>query len=81
MIHTLKCESEYFQAIKVGNKNFEFRKNDRGFKVGDDLVLVETMDGIPTGKELRALTVTYILYGGKFGLPRDYCIMEFMDND
>ena len=81
MTHKLKCESEFYQVIKTGLQNFEFRKNDRGFKVGDDLILVETTDGIPTGQELRALTVTYILYGGKFGLPEGYCIMEFVDND
>jgi hypothetical protein len=81
MTHQLKCESEYFQAVRTGIKYFEFRKNDRGFTVGDDLILIETRDGLPTGQELRGLEVTYILHGGKFGLPKGYCIMELIDVD
>lgn len=39
--HILKCWPEYFQAISTGSKSFELRKNDRDFKVGDTLILVE----------------------------------------
>jgi len=39
--HILKCWPEYFQAISNGSKKFELRKNDRGFKTGDTLILVE----------------------------------------
>ncbi len=81
MTHRLKCESEYFKAVTAGIKYFEFRKNDRDFKVGDNLILIEVIDGVPTGQEVRGLEVTYILHGGKFGLPKGYCIMELMDVD
>ena len=39
--HELKTWPEYFEAVKDGTKNFELRKDDRGFKAGDHLVLAE----------------------------------------
>lgn len=39
MIHELKTWTEYFQAIVSGEKTFEIRENDRGFRVGDTLIL------------------------------------------
>ncbi|MBO5328152.1 MAG: DUF3850 domain-containing protein [Clostridia bacterium] len=37
----LKIKPEYFQAVIDGRKPFEIRKNDRKFKVGDEIVLDE----------------------------------------
>lgn len=39
--HELKIEAEFFEAQLQGNKNFELRKDDRGFNVGDSIVLRE----------------------------------------
>lgn len=39
--HYLKTVQPYFDAIDQGLKTFEIRKNDRDFKVGDILVLLE----------------------------------------
>ncbi|MBE9910012.1 DUF3850 domain-containing protein [Enterococcus mundtii] len=41
MIHELKILPEYFEAVTSGRKQFEIRKNDRGYKVGDVLNLKE----------------------------------------
>lgn len=41
MIHELKVWPDLFRALKSGEKNFEFRKNDRDYKVGDELILYE----------------------------------------
>jgi len=41
MTHKLKTWPEYFDAILRGVKTFEIRKNDRNFKVGDKLNLLE----------------------------------------
>lgn len=86
MIHELKTWPEYFQAILKGTKKFEVRKNDRDFKEGDTLILIEgdfkesgekdtDLIWIPTGRKM-ARTVTSILYGGKFGIEKGYCVMS-----
>ncbi len=62
MIHQLKILPPYFNAQVEGLKNFEFRKNDRNYKVGDLLALNEvTKDAKQyTGNSLL-VEVTYIL--------------------
>lgn len=37
--HELKLDIKYFDDVKSGKKNFEIRKNDRDFQVGDILKL------------------------------------------
>ena len=61
MTHELKIQPEYFNAVLMGAKTFEIRKNDRGYKVGDTLILKEwiPITRTYTGKEL-ARKVTYI---------------------
>ncbi len=41
MLHELKCDTKYFDAVKNGIKTFEARVDDRNFQVGDTLVLRE----------------------------------------
>ena len=78
--HDLKTHPEPFKAVWAGTKLFEFRKNDRGFKVGDSLNLREwdpkTMKY--SGMAIMA-KVTYILKNG-FGLPENYCILSLDPN-
>jgi len=63
-IHELKIYPEYFRAQLEGRKSFEIRKDDREFKVGDVLVLMEVepthsgSDERPTGRKM-ACEVTY----------------------
>ncbi len=62
--------------MKRGEKTFEFRKNDRDYQVGDRLWLREYDPAIEdyTGPAMWR-TVTYILHGGKFGLPQGFVVM------
>ncbi len=39
MNHILKCWPGFFDAVDSGDKTFEVRLDDRGFKVGDRLTL------------------------------------------
>jgi hypothetical protein len=69
--HELKTWPEFYIPIVSGEKTFELRKDDRGFKVGDILRLREwrrlrIVDGIAegeyTGRETRRY-VSYVLSG------------------
>ena len=40
-LHELKIYKKYFNAILDGRKKFEIRRNDRGFQVGDNVILRE----------------------------------------
>lgn len=75
--HYLKTETEYYQAIEQGKKKFELRKNDRNFQVHDIVVLEEVVNGVKTGRSLPQIEILYVLKGGKYGLPEDYCIFNW----
>lgn len=84
MIHILKTDPDVFEAVASGMKTFEVRRNDRGFCVGDTLILrqtrfsrLEMQNGEPlayTGKEAER-TVTYILTESIYGLQPGWVIM------
>ncbi len=63
--HELKAWPAYFEAVKSGVKTFEVRKNDRGYQVGDDLVLNEWSPdkGGYTGRKIHRM-ITYIFDEG-----------------
>jgi hypothetical protein len=83
--HELKTDPEVFQAVAVGAKTYEIRKDDRGFVVGDKLRLLETVstgeemrNGAPlsyTGKMTEAV-VTHILRGPVYGLKNGWVLMS-----
>ena len=75
--HDLKTETEYYQAVEQGKKKFELRKNDRDFQVGDIIYLQETVKGLRTGRKLPPMEIRYILYGGVYGLDKNYCIINW----
>lgn len=59
-IHELKLNTAYFPSVADGSKTFEIRKNDRGYEVGDVLILREYDDAENyTGKRL-VVDVTYV---------------------
>ena len=74
--HEIKCDPVHFQALITGEKNFEIRKNDRGYRVGDDLLIREfdRRNGEYTGRMLGK-KITYIVEG-QYGLPLDICVMQ-----
>ena len=76
MKHLLKILPEYFKEVVKGTKTFEVRKNDRGFRVGDILVLAEYCISIQsfTGRVCEK-KVSYILKGGSFGVDKNFVVM------
>jgi transcriptional regulator with XRE-family HTH domain len=77
--HKLKILPKYFIPILNRTKNFELRKNDRGFKVGDDIALMEYDNGAFTGRMVYR-EITYILEGGEYGLDKDYVILSLKES-
>lgn len=74
--HILKCLPEYFEAGFKGLKQFELRKDDRGFKVGDYILLKEWNGTEYTGR-MMAKRITYILRDAEqYGLVPGYCILS-----
>lgn len=74
-IHVLKTWPAYFKDVATGGKTFEVRRDDRDFRVGDTLRLVEWSQ--QTGHTGRAVDrrVTYLLSGGEFGIEDGFCVM------
>lgn len=68
-----------------GLKVHEYRRDDRGFRVGDELRLREwdactcgapgCTDGSFTNRELRA-RVTYLSRGPAWGIPEGFAVMS-----
>lgn len=60
--HRLKTIDPYFDEVRQGVKNFEVRLNDRDFKVGDEVHLLEydPKTSEYSGREVR-VEITYIL--------------------
>jgi hypothetical protein len=90
MRHELKTDPDVFQAVWDRKKQYEIRKADRPFAVGDELYLRETF---ATGAEIaagRALdytgriayrTIAHILHGPVYGLVDGWVIISFDRND
>ena len=76
MRHHLKCRSKEFRAMVEGIKNFDYRVNDRDFKVGDELIEHEVDRDMSETGDTFTCKVSYILYGEEFGLPKNACIMS-----
>lgn len=78
MKHELKTWPKYFSAVWHKTKTFEVRKNDRGFKVGDTLVLREfvLLGQVYSGREIHT-KITYILEGSEFGIQEGFCVIGF----
>lgn len=75
MKHELKILPNYFQAVWYDKKNFEVRKHDRDFHVGDTLVLREWENGQYTGSEVSK-DISYILTADEFeGIAPGYCVL------
>lgn len=72
MIHELKLQQPFFNDVFYNKKEFEVRKNDRNFKVGDRLKLIE----YPSNKPRFVLKdVKYILEGGQYGIEKGYVVL------
>ena len=72
-VHELKLVQPFFDDVFENRKEFEIRKNDRNFQVGDRLKLVEFPFQEPERFILK--DIKYILKGGQFGIEKGYIIL------
>ena len=77
MIHELKILPEYFEAVTDGTKRFELRKDDRGFAVGDEIVLKEWKGAEYTGRTVKK-QISYILKNYTV-LAEGYAVLSLKD--
>lgn len=78
--HELKIAPRWFEDVQSGRKNFEIRRNDRDFKIGDYLLLKEWERGKYTGREITR-KIQYIYEGdGTYGLSDEFCILGLYSN-
>ena len=80
--HELRCHPGPFESLWDETKTFEWRKDDRGFEVGDRLHILEWDDEkkkyLCRGMWFR---VTSISRGPAFGIPEGYVIMSIIPED
>jgi hypothetical protein len=76
MVHRLKTSAESMIDIATGKKSFEVRLDDRGFDEGH-VLLLEGWDNNEKKYTERTIEaeVTYIIYGGHFGIEEGYVVM------
>lgn len=75
-MHELKTWPEPFDAMHAGRKMFEFRKHDRDYRVGDQ-ILSRRFD--PNTKdytgECDRFEITFMLVAGQYGVPDGFCVI------
>ena len=80
--HNLKITLRYYYDIDFGKKTFEIRKNDRDYKVGDELVLDPYDDGyyMPKVSEefvKRAGLLCKVTYITDYAQQDNYVVLGF----
>lgn len=75
MIHEIKIQKQFAEAVLDGRKTFEVRENDRGYQAGDQVVF-KVMDGelLIENHALNRKTfdITYVLNG--WGIKNNYVV-------
>lgn len=78
--HKLRIKEEFANAIITGEKNFEIRKNDRGFQRGDLIEFVVVDDkGVAHHHKINEYLykINYVMNG--YGLKNGYVVFGIED--
>jgi hypothetical protein len=94
--HVVKSWPEFYGLVASGKKNFELRRNDRDYQIGDEIELREFEPKIPshhlgegtyTGRTITK-RISYLVHGigvGAIeplrGLAMGYCILQLENLD
>ena len=79
MMHELKIQVPFADAIVEGRKTFELRYNDRGFQAGDEVRFHAVVNGLGTSHPIndRRYAITYVL--GGWGLKDDWVALSIRE--
>ena len=76
MLHRLKLDESFADAVRSGDKCFEVRENDRGFQKGDEVIftVLDKKFKVPLNDPLNdaVFEITYVLSG--WGIKENYCV-------
>lgn len=73
--HQLKIEPGHFRDVQLGLKRAEVRRDDRGFRVGDHVVLREYHDHFGYIGGVITARISHILTGG-YGLQPGFVVLS-----
>ena len=81
VIHELKLNIEFCDAVYNGRKSFEVRRNDRGFQTGDHIKFLPFVSGQSDPEKMypnhpiktQEYIITYMLNG--WGIENGYVVM------
>ena len=80
MIHKIKLQKEFADAVLSGDKCFEIRLNDRGYQKGDK-VQFKVMDGsihMHHDLEKKTYIITYVING--WGLKNGFVVFGIRED-
>ncbi len=78
-IHEIKMAAMHYEDVINRRKCFTLRKNDRGYRVGDGLKMLEYVKGSFTGRVIEA-DIIYMMEDYT-GLEEGFCILGFEVTD
>ena len=82
MVHQLKLHKRFMLAVWNGEKQFEIRKNDRDYQLGDEIVfrVVDDKDDyMPSLLDNKRYKITHVLSG--WGLETGYVALGIREID
>lgn len=81
MIHKIKLNKEFCDAVLERRKTFEIRFNDRGYQTGDYIQFIPFQNGYEIHHPIKdkAYEITYVLNG--WGLQDGYVALAIREAD
>ena len=76
MNHILKIKEVYYNHIVSGSKDWELRKDDRNYKIGDTLEFIIVENDVVIRITPVRFEIIYLFYPDELGIMNQFCIMS-----
>ncbi len=76
MVHFIKCWPDFFGDVYDGGRPFEIRRNDRDYRVGDQVIIQEWEPKTQTYTGRCIDWIIGYITEGVAGLDPDYCVIS-----